>query len=456
MSLDLEASIAVTRFGLGARPGEIELARSDPRGFLRAQIRTAGVAGPAGPRSDERLGELQTYQQQRKLARQDGDAKSDPVKMAAKMLRDDAGDDFLGRVRLAATTSDGFAERWALFWANHFTVSAAKVATATLVGPFELEAIRPHAFGRFGEMLLASSHHPAMLLYLDQAQSVGPGSLAGQRAAAAGRTIGLNENLAREIMELHTVGLGAGYDQADVTEFARAMTGWSIGRLDHPEEARGFTFRAGAHQPGPRTIMGRRYPEDGEDQARAVLADLAASPHTARHLATKIARHFVSDDPPAALTDRLARTFLDTQGRLDEVARTLIQSPEAWAAAPAKFKTPYEFLVSSWRAADTVPDTIAPVAQAMTAMGQRPFSPGSPKGWPEEAVVWCAPDAVLKRMAWSEAFASGAAGQQDPSTLAHNALGARLSPVAAQTIARAETRAEGVAILLMSPEFQRR
>ena len=187
-----------------------------------------------------------------------------------------------------------------------------------------------------------------------------------------------------------------------------------------------------------------------------MLADLAASPHTARHLATKIARHFVSDDPPAALTDRLARTFLDTQGRLDEVARTLIQSPEGWAAAPAKFKTPYEFLVSSWRAADTVPDTIAPVAQAMTAMGQRPFSPASPKGWPEEAVVWCAPDAVLKRMAWSEAFASGAAGQQDPSTLAHNALGARLSPVAAQTIARAETRSEGVAILLMSPEFQRR
>ena len=392
----------------------------------------------------------------RKSARQDGDPKSDPVKMAAKLLRDDAGADFLARVQAGVKTEDGFAERWALFWANHFTVSAGKLATATLVGPFEQEAIRAHMFGRFEDMLAASSSHPAMLLYLDQAQSIGPGSIVAQRAGRAGHPVGLNENLAREIMELHTVGVDAGYSQADVTEFARAMTGWSVGRVDHPEDAQGFMFRPFAHEPGARTIMGRRYGEGGREQALAVMKDLAANPHTARHLAIKIARHFVSDDPPPALTDRLARAWLASHGRLDVVAKTLVASPEAWDPAPLKFKTPYEFMVSSWRAADTTPAEVQPVAQVMNAMGQKPFSAPSPKGWPEEAQAWCAPDAVVKRMAWSEGFAAQSAAQNDPVVTAQNALGARLSPLAAKTIARAETRSEGLAILLMSPEFQRR
>jgi len=458
MSLDLQASIALTRFGLGARPGEIGRARQDPRGFLLAQITVAGAPQPepGPPRSRERLAEFRTYQQQRKRARQDGDPKSDPVRMAAQRLRDEAEADFLARVRLAATTDAGFSERWALFWANHFTVSAVKADTAPLVGPFEQEVIRPYAFGRFEDMLVASSSHPAMLLYLDQAQSVGPTSMLAQRAARNGRAPGLNENLAREILELHTVGVDAGYSQADVTEFARAMTGWSIGRPDHPEEPQGFMFRPFAHEPGARAIMGRRYGEEGEAQARAVMADLAASPHTARHLAAKIGRHFISDDPPASLTDRLAKAYLSSGGRLDVVARTLVQSPETWAPAPTKFKTPYEFLVSSWRAADTAPDKVTPIVQVLTAMGQRPFSAPSPKGWPEEAAAWCGPDAIMKRMAWSEAFAAQTVGQRDPTVLAQNALGARLTPLAAATVARAETRPEGLSILLMSPEFQRR
>lgn len=458
MSFDLDASIALTRLGLGARPGEIAGSRHDPRGFLLAQITPAGASQPqpGASGSSERLADFRAYQQQRKLTRQAGEPKSDPVKLAIQQLRDEVGADFLARARLAATTDAGFAERWALFWANHFTVSAVKASTAPLVGPFEQEVIRPHAFGRFEDMLAASSAHPAMLLYLDQAQSVGPTSMLAQRASRNGRAPGLNENLAREILELHTVGVGAGYSQTDVTEFARAMTGWSVGRPGHPEEAQGFMFRPFAHEPGARTIMGRRYAEDGQAQARAVLADLASSPHTARHLAGKIGRHFVSDDPPASLTERLAHAYLSSHGRLDVVARTLVQSPEAWAPAAAKFKTPYEFLVSSWRAAETVPDKVAPVAQILTAMGQKPFSAPSPKGWPDEAAAWCAPDAIVKRMAWSEAFAAQAVGQRDPAVLAQNALGARLTPLAAATVARAETRPEGLSILLMSPEFQRR
>ena len=376
--------------------------------------------------------------------------------MAEKLLRDDTGQDFLARARFAATTDDAFAERWALFWANHFTVSANKLATATLVAPFEQEAIRPNVFGRFEDLLVASSSHPAMLLYLDQSGSVGPSSVLAQRAARGGKRAGLNENLAREILELHTVGVDAGYSQSDVTEFARAMTGWSIGRPDHPEEPQGFMFRPFAHEPGARTIMGRTYAQDGQAQARAVMADLAASPHTARHLATKIGRHFVSDDPPPALTERLTRAYLSSHGRLDVVARALVNSPEAWSPTAAKFKTPYEFMVSSWRAADTAPAGVQPMAQILDAMGQKPFSAPSPKGWPEEAAAWCAPDAVIKRIAWSETFAAppwpAATRRSWPTTpWAH---GSRFC--AAKTIARAETRGEGLSILLMSPEFQRR
>jgi uncharacterized protein (DUF1800 family) len=257
-------------------------------------------------------------------------------------------------------------------------------------------------------------------------------------------------------LELHSVGVDAGYSQADVTEFAGAMTGWSIGRPDHLEESQGFMFRSYAHEPGARTIMGRRYAEDGQSQARAVMKDLAASPHTARHLAGKIARHFVSDDPPASLTDRLTQAYLAHGGRLDAVAKALVTAPEAWGPQPEKFKTPYEFLVSSWRAVDTAPSDAAPVAQTLAAMGQKPFSAPSPKGWPDEAGVWCAPDAVIKRMAWSESFAAKSVGQGDPMVLADGALGARLSPLAAKTISRAETRSQGLSIMMMSPEFQRR
>ena len=284
---DLQAAIAVTRLGLGARAGEIAAAKADPQGWLTTQIRESGADQPSpnGPDAAKRFGEFHDYQMQRRDAKQDGNAKSDAVKALARDLRDEAGADFLDRARLATSTADGFRERWALFWANHFTVSAAKPAAAGLIGPFEREAIRPHVFGRFEDMLAASSRHPAMLIYLDQARSIGPNSMASAFQARSGKRAGLNENLAREIMELHTVGVDAGYTQADVTEFARAMTGWSIGLPNDAQERAGqFVFRPRAHEPGPRTILGKRYGDDGVEQARAVMRDLAANPHTARQI----------------------------------------------------------------------------------------------------------------------------------------------------------------------------
>jgi uncharacterized protein (DUF1800 family) len=457
---DLTAAIAVTRFGLGAKPGQLDAVKADPQGWLTGQISRTGADQPQASEepSNQRLTEFREFQRQKREARADGDPKSDPVRMAQRLLRDKTGADFLARVQLATRTGDDFRERWALFWCNHFTVSATKLQTATIVGPFEAEAIRPHVFSRFEDLLVASSSHPAMLIYLDQAQSVGPDTQAAMFMARGGKgKAGLNENLAREILELHTVGVDAGYTQADVTEFARALTGWSVGGLREADSQAGrATFRAAAHEGGVRTIMGKRYPQEGVQQALAVMKDLAASPHTAHHIAVKLASHFVADDPPPSLVARLEATYNGTGGDLAQVAKALVASPEAWSPEAQKFKTPYDFMVSAWRVGGIVPDDLTKVAPILNGMGQKPFSAPSPKGWAEEAEVWCAPDAVIKRMVWSEQLAAQALNGRDPSALARDALGARLTPLVARTIARAETREEGLAILLMSPEFQRR
>lgn len=471
MDADLKAAIATTRFGLGARRGEIAAAQPDPVGYLKSQIRAGGADQPVGEfkTGAAAFAELREYQVTRRDAKAAGDPKADPVKMAQKMIRETAGEEFLARMRLACTTDAAFRERWALFWFNHFTVAANKLVTAPLVGPFEREAIRPHVFGHFEDMLVASTMHPAMLLYLNEEQSIGPNSPLMSRprfAAYAGKgPRGLNENLAREIMELHTLGVGSGYTQADVTEFARALTGWSIVGLNG--DRRGvasiggqpgdFAFREMVHEPGSRTILGQTYRQDGAPQAGAILHTLAAHPATAHHIAIKLARHFVADEPPPALVARLERTFRDTGGGLDKLAETLVEAPEAWASEQRKFKTPYEFLVSGYRAVGVSPTGLPQVGPTLTGLGQQPFNAPSPKGWAEEGETWSAPDAIMKRIGWSEAFAAAVEpvmGQ--PTEVAQNALGPRLTPPVATAIARAESRPEALAILLMSPEFQRR
>jgi uncharacterized protein (DUF1800 family) len=469
MSIDprLGASIAVTRFGLGAKPGEIDAARADPKGYLKAQVRLSGADQPVGAfqSSAAHFIAVREYQIARRQALKAG---GDPVKDAQQMIRATAIPEFLSRAQLAATTDASFRERWTLFWCNHFTVASKNLETAVLVGPFEREAIRPHVFGRFEDLLTASSMHPAMLVYLDQAQSIGPHSavmsMRGPGLARLGQA-GLNENLAREILELHTLGVGSGYTQGDVTEFARALTGWSIqgpnsqqyGRFASAGEPGEFTFREAFHEPGARHLFGKSYNQDGIAQGGAILHDVAGSPATAHHLAVKIARHFVADDPPPALVARLERAYLQSDGRLDVVADALIDAPEAWAPQEAKFKTPYEFLISSYRAVGASPDDFTKFGPVLTSLGQQPFNAASPKGWAEEAEAWAAPDAIVKRMGWSEAFAQATSPfNLQPTTVADASLGARLTPPVAQAIAHAESRPEGLAILLMSPEFQRR
>jgi uncharacterized protein (DUF1800 family) len=491
---EMMAAIAATRFGLGARPGEIEAARGDPKGFLKSQIRASGADVPASGRATagQRLEAFRDYQRERRevraekvadarpaqpppngeaapanMAGQDARRPRDPVQQIGNVVREDISEDFTARAQLASTTEAAFRERWANFWANHFTVSATKAITGTVVGPFEAEAIRPHVFGRFLDLLGASEAHPAMLTYLDQIQSIGPHSEAAEfqrrprRDAFGGlqpaiqRSAGLNENLAREIMELHTVGVNGGYTQADVTEFARAMTGISIGG---PRDANYgvAVFRGQAHEPGSRMIMGVSYAPGGKEQTAAILTDLAAKPATARFICTKIARHFVADDPPPALVARLEATWRASGGDLAKVAEALIDAPEAWDPKPGKFKTPYEYLVSSFRAAGGSPTAFQQIGPILTALGQKPYSAPSPKGWPDDAQSWAAPDAIVKRMQFAQSFSQNVVRDRNPSMLAEQALGARLGPDSARAIARAESRPEGFALLLMSPEFQRR
>ena len=469
----LDAAIAITRFGLGARGSAIADATPDPRGYLKAQIRSQGadVFTSNGETSSQRLVEFRSYRQQLAMAKADGNGKADApdaVKQAQAYIRQNTVGDVQARIQLGIGTEAGFRERWALFWANHFTVSATKAQVAGLVGPFENEAIRPHVFGRFADLLVAAETHPAMLLYLDQAQSAGPNSQAAQFVGRGGRArgkrpegapprqLGLNENLAREILELHTVGIEGGYSQADVTEFARALTGLSVAGPRDGDVAEPVIFRPQTHEPGERTVMGTRYPAGGKAQAAAILADLAASPTTARHLCTKIARHFVADDAPPALVTQLVRAWTDTRGDLAKVAEALIDAPEAWAPQPTKLKTPYEFVISSYRATGLSPRG-PQVGGVLSGLGQRPFGAPSPKGWPDEAAPWAASDALVKRMQFAQGLAAIVGPNvTDPMALAERTLGARLTPASATAIRRAESRTEAVALLLMTPEFQRR
>jgi len=359
--------------------------------------------------------------------------------------------EFAAKANLAAQGTAGFAERWAMLWANVFTVSTTSLETLALVGQFEREAIRPHVFGRFQDLTLAAEMHPAMLSYLDQVRSVGPNSRAGQR-----RTVGLNENLAREIMELHTVGSRAGYTQADVTELARSLTGWGV--VEQGPDP--FIFRINRHEPGPRTVLGKVYPQPGLGQGQAIVRDLANHPATARRMAARIASHFVADSPPPALVDRLESKWLETGGRLDEVAAVLIDAPESWSLQPSKMKSPYEFIISGHRALGLPIDRPRPLLAVVLSMGQEAYKPPSPEGWPDTAADWAGPDAMVKRLDWARGMGALAERRvpaaENPVELARAVLGPRLNPRTEQTLARAESRAEAITLFLMSPEFQRR
>jgi len=482
------ATLAAHRFGLGEP--DLAVVGNDARGWLLAQI------GPADAQRGNDLPSLaQALAVQTEARRNRTPASNAPLRALVQA-------DVRARLATAASTTRPFAERLALFWANHFTVSLGKGSTTGLVGAFEREAIRPHIAGRFADLLAAAVSHPAMLRYLDNALSAGPQSRVVQRlkrrgeagatapggpagdmaATAPPRITGLNENLAREVLELHTLGVAGGggrygpwggYSQADVTALAAVLTGW---RGPRPGAAADGNANANAnasasananadadigfdpawHQPGPKTVLGQSYAE-GPQALRAVLDDLARQPSTARHIATKLARHLVADEPPPALVARLAQRFTDTGGDLRAVYTALVDSPEAWDEAPAKLKTPEEFVLSSARLLRLGDRLVARAADAgLSTLGQRPMYATSPAGWPDTASDWLGPEAVWQRVEWASAVADRLGGQVDARALAAASLGPRLSDASRQQIDRAADGAQALTLLLMAPEFQRR
>ncbi len=464
MAVGSDNAIAVNRFGLGARPGELAAPGQDPRGWLLAQIAgpTALPAAVRGlPSSATVLAEFQAVRRQMRQARSDAKGK-DPVQQVRKTLGPAYRDQVMARYSAAATTDAPFHERLVHFWTNHFAVSADKPPVTALGGGLENEAIRPHVTGNFAAMLLAVEQHPAMLLYLDNQASVGPNSTAAQRAGRFRRTqrkFDINENLGREILELHTLGVDGGYTQQDVTKLSKVLTGWSVGGGQGPLQAGTpgeFQFRAKIHEPGAQQILGKRYPQQGMAQGQAVLRDLAVHPATARFLATKLVRHFIADDPPAAAVDRVARAYLENDGELPAAYAALIESPEAWAVPLAKLKTPHDYLASALRALDVQPRNAREVVGSLMLMGQPAYRPGSPAGWPDTAADWDGADGLMKRIEWAGAVGRRTGGSVDPLVLGDAVLGPVFGEHSRTWIGRAETRAQGLTLLLASPEFLRR
>ncbi len=466
------ATAAANRFGLGATADELTRIGDDPRGWLRAQLDPRAIDAFAElPASADYLADYYALRQMRRETRkkpQTGvdDAAPQRVSMPEqRAFRRKLVRESLLRQQVAVRSQQPFAERIVRFWSNHFAISVDKRIAAPFAAPMEREAIRPHAFGNFADLLIAVERHPGMLLYLDNAQSLGSESRLAERAGRRRqanpkqRKRGLNENLARETLELHTLGVDGGYSQTDVIELARAISGWSVASprdsgATHADSA--FVFRANAHEPGARRVLGKTYADEGEAQGRHLLHDLALHPATARHLSFKLARHFVTDVPPAALVERMARAYLSSGGQLMALYGALVDDDAAWSVDSRKFKTPDDFAVSAMRACglDANGDVMASL-DLLARMGQPLFQPRSPAGFADTAADWSGADALFKRVQAAQAFAQRApANSVLPLQLGTLALGPTLDAETATALRRAESVQQGIALLLASPAFQ--
>lgn len=486
------AAIAAHRFGLGPRPGELRTIASDPRGWVKSQAgpqRALPAPIAALPPAEDDLLAFGRWLARRRLrgpnaqrveerAERQGVTQEELQRLS---IEDDFVENFRARVtravgaRLEAAmiTDTPVHERLVHFWSNHFTVSTAKPGAVALPPSFEKDAIRPHVGGRFGDMLVASTKHPGMVVYLDNWLSIGPNSQAARqpnrarRLPGGGRPTGINENLAREILELHTLGVNGGYSQQDVQSLAAVITGWTYERprlrdlvSDQVAERNGaqlFEFDTDAHEPGPKTLLNRTYAQSGLEQGEAALGDLARHPSTARFVATKLCRHYIADAPPAAAVARAERAFRDSEGDLRHTMDAVVDSPEAWETPFAKFKRPEEYAVALLRSANlrTLPQG-AGIA-ALSAMGQRPYAAPGPDGWADSADAWLTADLVWKRLEFAQAYASRIArADLDPMNVGETCLGPLLSDETRTAISRAESPAQGLALLYGAPEMQRR
>jgi uncharacterized protein (DUF1800 family) len=462
-----QAAFALHRFGFGPRPGGLDRIASDPRGALLAELRPGAgqISNPGLLSSGAAARQAFEFRQERKAERKEKKLRDAATKMApnADQAPTPASGGMIpvpqqiyfteakARYEAAINADIGLVERLVWFWSNHFCISADKGPTRPLCGAYEREAIRPHVLGKFSDMLVAAETHPAMLLYLDNARSIGPNSFAGVR-----RGKGLNENLAREILELHTLGVRTGYTQADVTNFAKVITGWTIRPLrQDPQHGGEFWFNERMHEPGAQTVIGKDYPYDGFEQGRKVLGDLAHHSATAQHLATKLARHFVADEPPPTLVEKLSKRFRDSGGDLMAVTKTLVTAPESWQAPRTKLKKPGEWTMAAMRASGLAVRDVRRVVNTQNLLGEPLWRPPAPKGFSDDSAAWL--DGMAERLDIANQVGRivGNAGQE-PDQIVDTALGPLASAETREAVKHAESRPQALALLLMAPEFQRR
>jgi uncharacterized protein (DUF1800 family) len=429
--MDTRTAHALVRFGLGRRG--TEPLPSDPAAWLLDQLRQPDPTRLADPPAT--ASGLAALREDRATKPPPGESR------ARKLFQAQAA----AQLANAVMTPAPFRERLVWFWTNHFVVSLRRGECTAVAAAFVEEAIRPHVTGPFGDMVLAVIRHPAMLLYLDNANSFGPDSPVGQKTHR-----GLNENLARECLELHTVSPLAGYTQADVTSFAKILTGWSVDLKSDPP---GFRYRPFAHEPGAQTVLQHSFPPD-ESGGVAALAFLANHPATHRFLATKLVRHFVADDPPPDAVRSIEAVLRNTNGNLGAASAALVKLDAAWEPA-TKLRTPMDFVIASVRALDIPPDQLPNMVGVLGGLGQPLWTAPAPNGWPDRAADWAAPEAMLRRIDWASGFA-GRIGDRDVLEISNATLGPLLRAETRDAIHRAGSRRDAMTLLLTSPEFQRR
>ena len=460
---------ALNRFGLGARPGERDRI-GDPRGWLRDQLRggAPALSPPAGASANEIADALRSL---RMVAQGDTAARQQARQRIARIIAAEQPAALTRR----ATSDLPYVERLVSFWSNHLCVSAgAKLLVAPLAGSYERDVIRPHVLGRFEDMVLASARHPAMLIYLDNFQSIGPesrGAQQGRRAGgAAGARRGLNENYARELLELHTLGVDGGYAQQDVIELARILTGWTVSGLAAPgaaaprglrararEAATGplrFGFQELLHEPGNKALLGERYGESGEAEGERAIRSLCRHPSTARFLATKLATHFIADSPPPSAIERLSRSFRESEGDLRVLADTLIDIPEAWSEDTRKFRTPQEWLVAVLRAFQA-PEANEALAASLRQLRHPLWAPASPKGYGDSTQEWADPDSLLNRAELARTIARRVGARaMDPRALLEVVDVAPTDPLTVLLSDNSIAAPERIALAIAGPAFQ--
>jgi uncharacterized protein (DUF1800 family) len=432
--MEINTAHALIRFGLGRRRGEA--VPDDPHAWLARQLEgTDPALSQPGASTAEGLAAL--------LAdRRDPNRKENRREHVRTLFRSEQA----ALVKHLLETPDGFRERLVWFWANHFTVSLRRGECGATITAYIREAIRPHVTGRFEDMLKAVMQHPCMIMYLDNQQSFGPDSLVGQRQKK-----GINENLARECLELHTLTPASGYTQADVSAFAQVISGWSI---ELNKEPPGFFYRRYAHQPGSKTLLGRTFPE-GEEGGMQALAFLATHQATYHNIATKLLRHFVSDTPDPLDIAQIQSVLRNTNGDLKAACRVLIALPAAWKPL-TKLRAPADYILAVLRALDLPADKRPPdIPGLMAGLGQPFLSAPLPNGWPDTAQDWSGPEALLRRIDWAFGV-TGRANGMDAEQIASATLGPLLSDSTHQQMSRAGSRRDALALLLASPEFNRR